>query len=151
MLATPDVHDVYARAGSGRFVIPCRSWSVSWCALEAGALAMKRRRKTPEPIESCDSPIEWTSRASVGDGPTSSARGFWPRMSLAVIIGDCGNDVWSELFGWPFHAKRVGRYACAINLRIPRRSVCDVALSTSLHRTTATPKRMSSRHSVGSN
>ncbi len=27
----------------------------------------------------------------------SSISGFWPSMSLAVVVGDCGDEIWSEL------------------------------------------------------
>jgi arginase len=37
----------------------------------------------------------------------SSASGFWPGMTLAVVVGDCGQDVWSALRWHPVAPERV--------------------------------------------
>ncbi len=51
--------------------------------------------------------VVWIDAHADFNTPASSASGFWPGMALAVLVGDCGGEVWSAL-GWnPVPADRV--------------------------------------------
>ena len=41
--------------------------------------------------------VVWIDAHADFNTPASSASGFWPGMTLAVVVGDCGDDVWSAL------------------------------------------------------
>jgi arginase len=41
--------------------------------------------------------VIWIDAHGDFNTPESSVSGFWPGMTLAVIVGDCGEDVWSAL------------------------------------------------------
>jgi arginase len=41
--------------------------------------------------------VVWIDAHADFNTPRSSATGFWPGMTLAVIVGDCGEEVWSAL------------------------------------------------------
>jgi arginase len=43
--------------------------------------------------------VVWIDAHADFNTPQSSASGFWPGMTLAVVVGDCGEEVWSAL-GW---------------------------------------------------
>jgi arginase len=43
--------------------------------------------------------VVWIDAHADFNTPESSISGFWPGMTLAVIVGDCGGEVWSAL-GW---------------------------------------------------
>jgi arginase len=54
--------------------------------------------------------VVWIDAHADFNTPESSASGFWPGMTLAVVVGDCGQEVWSAL-GWrPVPAERVGLF-----------------------------------------
>jgi len=41
--------------------------------------------------------VVWIDAHADFNTPASSISGFWPGMSLAVVVGDCGDEIWSEL------------------------------------------------------
>lgn len=55
----------------------------------------------PAVLAAVDHPVGviWIDAHADFNTPESSVSGFWPGMTLAVIVGDCGEDVWSVL-GW---------------------------------------------------
>jgi arginase len=51
--------------------------------------------------------VIWLDAHADFNTPHSSVSGFWPGMTLAVVVGDCGQEVWSAL-GWrPVAPQRV--------------------------------------------
>jgi arginase len=58
-------------------------------------------------IRDAEAGVAWIDAHADFNTPDSSASGFWPGMALAVIVGDCGEEVWSAL-GWsPVGAERI--------------------------------------------
>jgi arginase len=51
--------------------------------------------------------VVWIDAHADFNTPDSSASGFWPGMALAVVVGDCGDEVWSALDWSPVPAERV--------------------------------------------
>jgi arginase len=51
--------------------------------------------------------VVWIDAHADFNTPESSASGFWPGMTLAVLVGDCGEDVWSMLGSRPVPSSRV--------------------------------------------
>ncbi len=49
----------------------------------------------------------WVDAHADFNTPQSSVSGFWPGMTLAVVVGDCGQDVWSALRWQPVAPERV--------------------------------------------
>jgi arginase len=41
--------------------------------------------------------VVWIDAHADFNTPSSSASGFWPGMTLAVVVGGCGEEVWSRL------------------------------------------------------
>jgi len=41
--------------------------------------------------------VVWIDAHADFNTPSSSASGFWPGMTLAVVVGDCGEELWSRL------------------------------------------------------
>jgi arginase len=50
----------------------------------------------------------WIDAHADFNTPASSISGFWPGMTLAVVVGDCGDAVWSALEWHPLAPERVG-------------------------------------------
>jgi arginase len=51
--------------------------------------------------------VVWIDAHADFNTPASSVSGFWPGMALAVVVGDCGNAVWSALDWHPVAPERV--------------------------------------------
>jgi arginase len=51
--------------------------------------------------------VIWIDAHADFNTPESSVSGFWPGMTLAVVVGDCGEDVWGVLGGRPVAPERV--------------------------------------------
>jgi arginase len=51
--------------------------------------------------------VVWIDAHADFNTPASSASGFWPGMALAVVVGDCGDAVWSALDWHPVAPERV--------------------------------------------
>jgi arginase len=51
--------------------------------------------------------VIWLDAHADFNTPRSSVSGFWPGMALAVVVGDCGENVWSALGRGPVSAERV--------------------------------------------
>jgi arginase len=51
--------------------------------------------------------VVWIDAHGDFNTPESSVSGFWPGMTLAVVVGDCGQDVWSKLNWRPVAPQRV--------------------------------------------
>jgi len=51
--------------------------------------------------------VIWIDAHADFNTPASSASGFWPGMALAVVGGDCGEEVWRALEWRPVEAERV--------------------------------------------
>jgi arginase len=51
--------------------------------------------------------VIWLDAHADFNTPRSSVSGFWPGMTLAVLVGDCGENVWSALGRGPVAAERV--------------------------------------------
>lgn len=51
--------------------------------------------------------VVWIDAHADFNTPASSVSGFWPGMTLAVVVGDCGADVWTALRWRPVAAERV--------------------------------------------
>jgi arginase len=51
--------------------------------------------------------VVWIDAHADFNTPASSTTGFWPGMTLAVVVGDCGENVWSALRWHPVAAERV--------------------------------------------
>jgi len=51
--------------------------------------------------------VIWIDAHADFNTPASSTSGFWPGMTLACVVGDCGEDLWARLGGWPVPAERV--------------------------------------------
>ena len=51
--------------------------------------------------------VIWLDAHADFNTPESSLSGFWPGMTLAVIVGDCGQDVWWALGPGPVAPERV--------------------------------------------
>lgn len=51
--------------------------------------------------------VVWIDAHGDFNTPESSLSGFWPGMTLAVLVGDCGKDVWSMLNWRPVAPQRV--------------------------------------------
>lgn len=51
--------------------------------------------------------VVWVDAHADFNTPQSSVSGFWPGMTLAVVVGDCGENVWSGLRWQPVVPKRV--------------------------------------------
>jgi arginase len=49
----------------------------------------------------------WIDAHADFNTPESSVSGFWPGMTLAVVVGDCGDEVWSALNWRPVAPERV--------------------------------------------
>jgi arginase len=54
-----------------------------------------------------DAGVIWLDAHADFNTPQSSVTGFWPGMTLAVIVGDCGENVWSALDWHPVDPERV--------------------------------------------
>jgi arginase len=54
--------------------------------------------------------VVWIDAHADFNTPASSASGFWPGMALAVVVGDCGEEVWSALGGSAVSAERVALF-----------------------------------------
>ena len=50
-------------------------------------------------IRRFDLGVIWLDAHADFNTPESSVSGFWPGMTLAILVGDCGQNVWSAL-GW---------------------------------------------------
>ena len=68
------------------------------CDVAPGALAGLRDERAG---------VIWIDAHADFNTPASSASGFWPGMALAVVVGDCGEEVWRELDWRPVSADRV--------------------------------------------
>jgi arginase len=51
--------------------------------------------------------VVWIDAHADFNTPSSSISGFWPGMTLAVVVGDCGDAVWSALDWRPVAPERV--------------------------------------------
>lgn len=51
--------------------------------------------------------VAWLDAHADFNTPESSVSGFWPGMTLAVVVGDCGESVWSALRWRPVAPERV--------------------------------------------
>jgi arginase len=51
--------------------------------------------------------VVWIDAHADFNTPQTSVSGFWPGMTLAVVVGDCGEDVWSAVGGEPVAPERV--------------------------------------------
>jgi arginase len=51
--------------------------------------------------------VVWIDAHADFNTPSSSVSGFWPGMTLAVVVGDCGDAVWSALDWHPVAPERV--------------------------------------------
>jgi arginase len=51
--------------------------------------------------------VIWLDAHADFNTPESSISGFWPGMTLAVVVGDCGHNVWSALGGRPVAPEHV--------------------------------------------
>jgi arginase len=51
--------------------------------------------------------VVWIDAHADFNTPDSSATGFWPGMTLAVLVGDCCAEVWSALAWRPVNRRRV--------------------------------------------
>jgi arginase len=62
-------------------------------------------------LRDADVGVVWIDAHADYNTPASSVSGFWPGMTLAVVVGDCGDGVWSAL-DWrpvaPEHVALVG-------------------------------------------
>jgi arginase len=54
--------------------------------------------------------VVWIDAHADFNTPTSSASGFWPGMTLAVVVGDCGEDLWAALDWRPVAPERVALF-----------------------------------------
>ena len=54
--------------------------------------------------------VVWIDAHADFNTPSSSASGFWPGMTLAVVVGDCGEAVWSSLEWRPVVPQRVALF-----------------------------------------
>jgi arginase len=54
--------------------------------------------------------VVWIDAHADFNTPTSSGSGFWPGMTLAVVVGDCGDEVWSALKWRPVVPQRVALF-----------------------------------------
>jgi arginase len=54
--------------------------------------------------------VVWIDAHADFNTPSSSASGFWPGMTLAVVVGDCGEEVWSALEWRPVVPQRVALF-----------------------------------------
>jgi arginase len=54
--------------------------------------------------------VMWIDAHADFNTPESSVSGFWPGMTLAVLVGDCGRDVWSALRWRPAAAQNVALF-----------------------------------------
>lgn len=68
------------------------------CDVAPGVLAGLRERETG---------VVWIDAHADFNTPDSSASGFWPGMTLAVVVGDCCAEVWSALAWRPVDPRRV--------------------------------------------
>jgi arginase len=57
-----------------------------------------------------DAGVVWIDAHADFNTPESSASGFWPGMTLAILVGDCGAEVWSALRARPVQSHRVGLF-----------------------------------------
>jgi arginase len=74
-----------------RLVVRERGWPLvlaGSCDVAPGVLAG---------IRDVDVGVLWIDAHADFNTPASSVSGFWPGMTLAVVIGDCGDTVWSTL------------------------------------------------------
>jgi arginase len=51
--------------------------------------------------------VVWIDAHADFNTPSSSASGFWPGMTLAAVVGDCGEDLWAALDWRPVDPERV--------------------------------------------
>jgi arginase len=51
--------------------------------------------------------VIWIDAHADFNTPESSVSGFWPGMTLAVVVGDCGEEVWGALGGRAIASERV--------------------------------------------
>jgi arginase len=58
-------------------------------------------------VEQDEPGVVWIDAHADFNTPRTSLSGFWPGMTLAVVVGDCGPDVWSAICGEPVAAERV--------------------------------------------
>jgi arginase len=54
--------------------------------------------------------VVWIDAHADFNTPSSSASGFWPGMTLAVVVGDCGEEVWSALEWRPVAQEQVALF-----------------------------------------
>lgn len=54
--------------------------------------------------------VVWIDAHADFNTPESSASGFWPGMALAVLVGDCGAELWSALGSRPVPSDRVSLF-----------------------------------------
>jgi arginase len=54
--------------------------------------------------------VVWIDAHADFNTPSSSASGFWPGMTLAVVAGDCGEEVWSALEWQPVVPERIALF-----------------------------------------
>lgn len=82
-------------------------------------------------IRDADLGVVWIDAHADFNTPESSVSGFWPGMTLAVVVGDCGDEVWSALEWRPVTPRRVALFGVrslspAEESRRLRRSVVTV-------------------------
>jgi arginase len=58
-------------------------------------------------VRDAEAGLVWIDAHADFNTPASSVSGFWPGMTLAVLVGDCGQEVWSALRWRPLAAERV--------------------------------------------
>jgi arginase len=58
-------------------------------------------------IRDPDVGVVWIDAHADFNTPESSASGFWPGMTLAVVVGDCGDEVRAAVGGTPVAQERV--------------------------------------------
>jgi arginase len=61
-------------------------------------------------IRDADLGVVWIDAHADFNTPESSVSGFWPGMTLAVVVGDCGDEVWSALEWRPVAPQRVALF-----------------------------------------
>jgi arginase len=58
-------------------------------------------------VQRSDIGVVWIDAHADFNTPQSSVSGFWPGMTLAVVVGDCGEDAWAALEWHPVAPERV--------------------------------------------
>jgi arginase len=54
--------------------------------------------------------VIWIDAHADFNTPSSSTSGFWPGMTLAVVVGHCGDEIWSALNWRPVPEERVALF-----------------------------------------